>query len=536
MNSNFESSSSIGVAVVGAGFWGKNLIRNFSELGTLKAISDNVDGVAERFAEQHGVAPMSFSEILARNDIEGVAIATPAELHYEHAKLFLEGGKHVYVEKPLALDVRDGERLCRIAEECGRILMVGHLLQYHPAFIKLRDMVQSGQLGRLQNIASTRLNFGKIRREEDILWSFAPHDISMILSLVGEMPVRVDAIGAHHLHHNIADVTTTSMAFPGGETAQIYVSWLHPYKEQRLSVIGERGMVVFDDGEPWDRKLTLYGHEVDWSGGKPTAKRGDGVPVELDQSEPLKMECLHFLECIKNGDKPRTDGVEGLRVLSVLNDAAKSLDLHRMENTMLYAERERYMERNANIHASAVIDEDVVIGEKTRIWHFAHVLSGSRIGKGCVLGQNVMVGPSVSVGDGCKIQNNVSVYKGVTLEDDVFVGPSAVFTNVLNPRANVERKDEFRETVVKKGATIGANATIVCGCEIGAYAFVGAGAVVTKNVPPHALVVGAPARQTGWVSHAGEKLGDDLICPRTGRTYKIGPNGDLTASQESETN
>lgn len=220
------------------------------------------------------------------------------------------------------------------------MLMVGHLLQYHPAFIKLRELVNLGAFGKLQNIASTRLNFGKIRREEDILWSFAPHDISMILSLVNDMPIRVDAIGAHHLHQNIADVTTTSMTFPGGVAAQIYVSWLHPYKEQRLSVIGERGMAVFDDGEPWERKLTLYGHEVDWSDGKPNAKRGDGTAVELEQNEPLRMECLHFLESIQTGNTPRTDGAEGLRVLNVLNAAAKSLESHRMDGKPSFSGRE----------------------------------------------------------------------------------------------------------------------------------------------------------------------------------------------------
>lgn len=172
------------------------------------------------------------------------------------------------------------------------------------------------------------------------------------------------------------------------------------------------------------------------------------------------------------------------------------------------------------IHPTAVIDQPSAVGAGTRVWHFCHVLPGSRIGRDCVLGQNVMVGPDVTVGDGCRIQNNVSVYRGVTLEDHVFVGPSAVFTNVLNPRAEIARKDEFRATVVRRGATIGANATIVCGVELGAYCMVGAGAVVTRDVPAHALVVGVPARRVGWVSHAGERLGDDLVCPRDGRRYR----------------
>ena len=172
------------------------------------------------------------------------------------------------------------------------------------------------------------------------------------------------------------------------------------------------------------------------------------------------------------------------------------------------------------VHRSSIIDSDVVIGDGTKIWHFCHVLSHSSIGERCVLGQNVMAGPNVTIGNGCKIQNNVSLYDGVTLEDDVFCGPSCVFTNVLTPRAFVERKEEFAPTLVRQGASIGANATIVCGTTIGCYAMVGAGAVVTRDVLDYQLVVGSPARPVGWVSKTGDRLAADLICPRTGETYR----------------
>lgn len=178
-----------------------------------------------------------------------------------------------------------------------------------------------------------------------------------------------------------------------------------------------------------------------------------------------------------------------------------------------------------NIHKSAYIDEGCEIGEGTKIWHFCHVISGTKIGKNCSLGQNVMAGPNVSIGDNCKIQNNVSIYNGVTLEEDVFCGPSCVFTNVATPRAGVERKDEFTQTLVKKGATIGANATIVCGYTLGEYCTIGAGAVVTKNVPNFALMVGVPARRIGWVSKSGDRLDETLICPRTRERYQETPDG-----------
>ena len=180
---------------------------------------------------------------------------------------------------------------------------------------------------------------------------------------------------------------------------------------------------------------------------------------------------------------------------------------------------------SVQIHESAYVDEPCEIGAGTRIWHFSHIMRGCRLGRDCVIGQNVMIGPNVVVGNRCKIQNNVSLYDGVLLEDGVFCGPSCVFTNVSNPRAEIERKDEFRPTTVRRGATIGANATIVCGHEIGAHAFIGAGAVVTRDVPAHALMAGVPARRVGWMSRAGARLGEDLVCPIDGTPYRLSDRG-----------
>jgi UDP-2-acetamido-3-amino-2,3-dideoxy-glucuronate N-acetyltransferase len=504
------------VAVIGCGYWGRNLVRNFAELHALVAVSDREPGTAAACAAEHGVEARSVDDAIAAPDLDGVVIAAPASQHYDLAAKALAAGKHVYVEKPLALDLDDAESLCEQAAATGRVLMVGHLLQYHPAFLKVKQLVDEGTLGRVQYLYSNRLNLGRIRREEDILWSFAPHDISMILSLVKQEPDSVSAVGAPYLHKSIADVTTTHLSFPGGERAHVFVSWLHPFKEQKLVVVGDRGMALFDDGEPWSSKVQIYRHRIDWKEGLPQVVKAAAEPIPLDAVEPLRVECQHFLDCIATGATPRTDGAEGLRVLRVLKAAGDCMA--GADGGYAAPVADRFP--GTFIHQSAYVDDDCEIGPGTKIWHFSHVLHNSRIGRDCTLGQNVTVGPAVTVGDDCKLQNNVSVYAGVTLGDGVFCGPSCVFTNVINPRADVDRKDEFKTTPVGRGATIGANATIVCGNQIGEYAMVGAGAVVTSDVPAHALVVGVPARRIGWVSHAGERLGDDLVCRRTGRRYE----------------
>jgi predicted dehydrogenase/acetyltransferase-like isoleucine patch superfamily enzyme len=512
------------IAVIGCGYWGKNLVRNFAEIGALEALVDVDDRTIASLIAKHGGRRADLNEALTSDKIDGVAIAAPAATHYGIAKQALQAGKHVFVEKPLALAVREAEALCDLADRQQRTLMVGHLLQYHPAFLALRELVRAGRLGRLQYIYSNRLNFGLIRQEEDILWSFAPHDISMILALVDREPSRVEAVGACYLHPTIADATTTHLTFPGGEQAHVFVSWLHPMKEQKLVVIGDAGMAVFDDGEPWDRKLIVFPHKTEWVGGVPRAVKADGQPVGLDTGEPLNIECRHFLDCISNGTKPRTDGREGLRVLSVLARATASLTQQR--NNAESAVTQKNMPRfpGVTIHESTYVDDDVNIGTGTKIWHFSHILDHTRIGQDVIIGQNVVIGPSVTVGNKCKIQNNVSIYRGVTLEDGVFCGPSCVFTNVNNPRAEIERKSEFRPTLVKRGSTIGANATIVCGVTLGEYCFIAAGAVVTRNVPAFALMAGVPAHRIGWMSHSGERLGADLTCPATGpdrRSYHV---------------
>ena len=508
------------VAVIGSGYWGKNLVRNFHKIGSLKLICDKNETLLAQFREQYPETEtcMTLPDVLARQDIDGVVIATPAESHYMLAKEALLSGKHVFSEKPLVLESKQAEELTAIAGERQQVLMVGHLLQYHPAFIRLKELASSGELGRINYIYSNRLNLGKIRREENILWSFAPHDISMILALAEDEPETVSAIGGNYLHQKIADVTMTHLEFFSGLQAHIFVSWLHPYKEQKLVVVGDRKMAVFDDTRPWPEKLLLYPHEITWEHNIPVAAKADAEYVELTEAEPLRTECEHFLECITAQKTPRTDGREALRVLKVLNAGQRSLDQGGKKIALAQHVAES-VDSPVFVHETAVIDNDVTLGDGTKIWHFSHVLSGSRIARNCNIGQNVVIGPDAQIGSGCKIQNNVSVYKGVTLEDDVFCGPSMVFTNIINPRSAIRKMDQLRPTLLKKGATVGANATIVCGVTLGRYSFVGAGAVVTKDVPDHALVVGNPARRIGWICECGERLSEALRCESCGKQY-----------------
>ncbi|MBZ5706046.1 MAG: Gfo/Idh/MocA family oxidoreductase [Acidobacteriia bacterium] len=512
------------VAVVGVGYWGKNLVRNFHDLGALTTLCDANESVEAKYRTQYpGVRfYREFSAVLSDPSITAVALATPAVTHYEMAKAALEAGKDVLVEKPLAIDVKHGEDLVRLANSKGRILMVGHILRYHPAILKLHQLIHDGTLGKINYLYSNRLNIGKIRTEENILWSFAPHDISVMLSLLNEMPNRVSCRGGAWLSQDVFDVTLSHFDFPSGVQAHIFVSWLHPVKEQKLVVVGSEKMAVFDDTA--EHKLVLYPHKVEWKNRIPTAVKADGEVVELEDREPLRAECQHFLDCVGSRRSPVSDGAEGLRVLRVLDACQRALHNGGVVLEELGSPSPK-QERPYFVHESAYVDEGAEIGAGTKIWHFSHVMKGARIGQKCVIGQNVNVDGGTVLGNNVKIQNNVSVYTGVVIEDDVFLGPSCVLTNVTNPRSQVNRHSLYEATRLKRGCTIGANATIVCGVTVGRYAFVGAGAVVTKNVPDFGLVVGNPARQVGWMSRHGHRLdapdSDGVMrCPESGYRYQ----------------
>ena len=312
------------IAVVGCGHWGKNLVRNFSELGALFSICDPSIEVADQYTSQYNAKKSSFTEIINDPNIKGVVLAVPARLHASMAIEAMSKNKHVFVEKPLAMNEIEAEAMITTAKKNKVRLMVGHLLQYHPIFKTIREYVGSGKIGKINYIYSNRLSFGKIRAQEDVIWSFAPHDISMILSLTGQEPEYVSANATSILQRNIPDIATIHLEFRSGLKSHISVSWLNPYKENKLVVVGQSAMLVFDDTKPFHEKLALYPFKIVSSKKLINLQNSNVEYIKVLEEEPLKNECQHFIDVVKKDIQPLTDGVEGLRVLKVLSAASRS--------------------------------------------------------------------------------------------------------------------------------------------------------------------------------------------------------------------
>jgi predicted dehydrogenase len=325
----------VALAQVGTGDWGANLVRNFAALPEcrLAAVCDADASRLERAVKGlPGARAVADPERLATDpEIEAVAIASPAITHYPLARRFLEAGKDVYVEKPMTLRAAEAAELVRLAESGGRILMVGHLLLYHPAVVRLAALVREGALGEIRYVYAQRTNLGKVRPDENALWSFAPHDFAVLLDLLGEEPSDVSARGEAFLQPGIHDVVFAYLRFPSGRCAHVHVSWLDPHKMRRLTVVGSQKMAVFDDQEP-NEKLRIYDKGVDAGAVVDFARAlavrsGDVWIPRIDATEPLRLECRHFLECVRTRQAPRTDGRSGLRVVRALEAASRSLSL-----------------------------------------------------------------------------------------------------------------------------------------------------------------------------------------------------------------
>ncbi len=516
------------LGVVGGGRWGINHIRTLHSMGVLSGIVEYSDQRRNQLADMFaGVATFKFIQD-SLDCAEAFTVCVPAEHHHSVAKELLLAGKHVLVEKPLTLNSTDGIELCELAKQNGLILMVGHLLLFHPAIQKLKLLVDSGRLGKLQYIYSNRVNLGTVRSEENSLWSFAPHDISVFRHLVGADPIEVSCDGGAFIQPAIHDTTVTVLKYPNNVVGHIFVSWLHPFKEHRMVVIGSKAMVSFEDSSS-NKALILYNKGIDIINGEPVKRDGDVETIPYEIGAPLENELRHFMACAAGHDRnnliPGTAGVDVLRTLEMAERSLHGTAKH------LPIQPTAPMATDHFVHPTAVIDDNVSIGRDTKIWHFSHVLPNCTIGEQCTIGQNVTIGKNVTVGNFVKIQNNVSVYEGVELHDYVFCGPSCVFTNILSPKCKYPQASAefYQKTIVREGASIGANATIVCGVTLGQHCLIGAGAVVTKDVPDYAVVVGNPAKMIGWVSEAGIRLVFEneisQICPKSGKQYERTPTG-----------
>lgn len=498
------------IGLVGVGYWGQNIFKDLQKLNLLAGVCELNSSVIDKIKEEHKnlFATTSWKSFLNNKKISAVMIALPAEMHYKFAKEALEANKDVFVEKPLSLNIHEAEDLVNLSKKKRKILMVGHVLRYHPCVIKMKELIDNGQIGNIRYIHSIRRNLGKIRQQENVLWSFAPHDISVILSLMNNnFPKKITCVGQKHLHPDIHDVTDTFMEFHGNCFAHISVNWLFPKKEQKIVVVGDKGMIVFNDRKPVGQKLTICGEYLHISPGTiPVAKKCDVKTVECDwekDSTPLSLECKHFANCCLNRSDALTNGEEGLAVLKVLNKCNDQL--FGKVSDGIEPEDVKLEEKNYFLHETAFVNSEAEIGENTKIWHYSHIMK-AKIGKDCSIGQNCFMGNNAQIGDNCRVQNNVSIYDGVVCGNNVFLGPSMVFCNDNTPRANYSKNGVYDKTFVEDNVTIGANATITPGVRLRKGCFVGAGAVVTKDVEPYTLVVGNPARVMGMVNEQGERI------------------------------
>jgi len=327
------SSSPLRIGVAGLGYWGPNLARNFAAIPGCE-LAYCCDGDA---AARARVAPMfpatrlsaDLDELLEDPSLDAVALATPVPTHAELAVRVLQAGKHCFVEKPLAQSVPEAERVVAAAQAAGRVLMVGHLLEYHPGVRRLKELTESGELGeQIFYIYGNRLNLGKLRADENALWSLGAHDVSVVLHLADEEPCEAVAHGESYVRKGVQDVVFCFLRFPSGLTAHLHLSWLDPHKERRFTVVGSRRMATFDDMQ-LDRKLTVYDKGFDEDSrnyGEYITRSGDVFSPQIANVEPLRVECEHFVECARTGARPRSDGASGQRVVRVLEMLQRSLD------------------------------------------------------------------------------------------------------------------------------------------------------------------------------------------------------------------
>ena len=316
------------ILVAGCGYWGKNLVRNFYELGCLKFVADTNKEILKTISNEYQVEGIDYDDGVKSEYVDAVVIASPAHLHEEMALKAINQNKDVYIEKPLSLTIESSVRIIEAAKKKSVKVMVGHLLQYHPVFEDLKKLVKDGLIGDITYLYSNRMSFGKVRTNEDVIWSFAPHDISMILSIVGENPISIRATKSGIIQDSISDISHIHLEFDN-INAHIFVSWLSPFKEQKFVISGKKGSLIFDDTQDWDKKLMHVKHTVKIIDGIPTLEKSDHEFIRVEFSEPLKKECKYFIDHINDKVPSRTGGKEGLSVIKTLMAASESVNLNK---------------------------------------------------------------------------------------------------------------------------------------------------------------------------------------------------------------
>jgi predicted dehydrogenase/serine acetyltransferase len=491
----------ISVGVAGVGYWGTNVARVLDGLDgcELGWCCDTDPARLEPLRSRYPDARLTseLEELLADEELDAVAVATPVADHAETARRVLEAGKHCFVEKPLAQRPEEARRLCELAAERGRVLMVGHLLEFHPGIVTLKRLLAEGELGDVHYIHSQRLNLGKLRADENALWSLGAHDVSVALMLTGEFPTEVGARGESYVRDGVEDVVFAFLRFPSGVVAHLHLSWLDPHKERRLTVVGSRRMASFDDMAT-ERKLTVFDKGFDPGANPPddfVARSGESRSPEVSDEEPLRLELAHFAECVRDEGRPRTDGESGLRVVTVLDALQRSLDEGGVPVRL---------GEGVRIGGHVVIHPGAEIGSGVRIGDHAQIRDGAVIGADSTIGSFVSVDPEVVVGERVSVQTRCYLAKGTTIEDDAFLGPGVTIAND-DTMGRHPAGEELQGATLRRACRIGAGAVLCPGVEVGEEAFVAAGAVVAADVPARAVVMGVPARQ---VREVGE---EDLL-------------------------
>jgi len=517
------------LGLIGGGYWGKNLIREFYGIGVLKTVCDVDETALSNYKVLYPDLNTThhFEDLLTDPSINMICVSLPAQMHYEYGVKVLNSGKHLYVEKPVTLNVWEAEMLNTLAKETNLTFMVGHLLHYHSAIIKIKYMLRYGIVGKIKSITSNRKSLGIYRTYENVLWSFGVHDISVVLGLCGASYkdlTNITCNGVAFITPTIYD--TVNLAFHANEIyVNINVDWCSPIKEQRLTIVCEKGILVFDDVVT-ENKLRWFPDYVDYQSINgtinPVANKDPGININLGEGKsPLTTECEHFVNCCKFGTQPITNGDEALNVImllthccdymtnvcvatktnsaddSIINNVTDSI-INNVTDSII----NNVTEKLFYAHETSVIESDD-IGQGTKIWRWSHVSKGAIIGNNCNIGQGCEI--AGTIGHGCKVQNNVSIYKGVKAGNNVFFGPSCVLTNDINPRCEHPKGGHYMETIIEDCVTLGANCTIVCGITIGHHALIGAGAVITKNVEPYSIMVGNPGKHIGTIDEYGNR-------------------------------